>query len=371
MSRKPRSEVSGLTLMEEAFHLVRQSPFSVLALYYVGAIPFVFGLLYFTDNMGHRYANDTICAEAALGLAGLFIWMKCWQTVYSRRLLAEVRGEGAFPWTFRRICRMVTAQATLQPLGLVVLPLAFLAAIPSAWAYGLFQNITVLGDGEDDKLRTLTRRCSSLSAKWPRQSFFCIWILSPALIVLAAIFYGGIVPVLSAAAGEDMAFLLVPPSIIFGLFLALLCPFGILVAANIASALAAIPFLLRSLFGIETDFSIGGSNRPRPARTSELPCAGGVREYPRGPSPSSCSRSLRCAAAPAPKKAPPFRFRPRPRHRRPRCHRKRSTRPLPTYWSTAITLGGCPAKKSVALNTGFFTALSSRFATPWSIYSGR
>jgi len=41
----------GLDLMEEATHVLRAAPAGTLAIYYLGAIPFVLGLLFFWADM--------------------------------------------------------------------------------------------------------------------------------------------------------------------------------------------------------------------------------------------------------------------------------------------------------------------------------
>ncbi|MBN2307800.1 MAG: hypothetical protein JXR94_02445, partial [Candidatus Hydrogenedentes bacterium] len=95
-----------LALMEEAVHLLRRAPARTLAMYYVGASPFVLGILYFWADMGQGAFARTRCAGASLGVALLFLWMKAWQAAFARELWAQ-RSETPPPrWTLRRAGRL-------------------------------------------------------------------------------------------------------------------------------------------------------------------------------------------------------------------------------------------------------------------------
>ena len=84
-----------LDLIDEAVHLLRRAPAGLLAVYYVGAMPFVLGLLYFWADMSRSAFAEKHLAASALGLAGLFIWMKCCQSVFLPWAAPSHSGPGA------------------------------------------------------------------------------------------------------------------------------------------------------------------------------------------------------------------------------------------------------------------------------------
>src|SRR5215467_2936976 len=98
--RRQTNEKPAIELIEEAVHLLRQAPLSTLALYYIGSLPFVVGLLYFWAEMSRSpFASEHLVGEA-LGVALLFLWMKLWQARFSRKLWAQIGGHSphAFGW---------------------------------------------------------------------------------------------------------------------------------------------------------------------------------------------------------------------------------------------------------------------------------
>ncbi len=199
-------------LIEEAIALLRTAPASALLSYFIGAIPFWLGLLYFLSDMSRSADADAHLTAASLGVALLFVWMKCWQTVFTSRLRALVLDEAEAPWTAARILRMTLAQAGLQTWGLPIRFIALLIGIPFGWVSSFYQNITVLGDGRatNADAPTLFRRAVAQAKLWPWQMHRVIGELS-----------------------------------ILGLFVWL----------NLVVLLLFVPSLLKTFFGIETMFT--------------------------------------------------------------------------------------------------------------------
>ena len=159
---KRQDDKSVLELLEEAFHLVRLIGGAALASYYLGTLPFVLGALYFWADMSRSPLASGRLVGAAGAMAVLFVWMKCWHSVYMRCLLAHLCGEPGPTWTLRRAGRLAVTQASVQPWGLLALPAATVAlGLPLPWAYGFFQNASVFGDGAD---RASVR--ATLAAAW-------------------------------------------------------------------------------------------------------------------------------------------------------------------------------------------------------------
>src|ERR1041385_2186790 len=101
--RNRRFENRGaLDLVEEATHLLRTVPLGTLAVYYLGAVPFVLGALFFwADASRNPFANRHL-AEISLATALLFLWMKFWRATFPRLVRAHVAGDPPPEWSVRR-----------------------------------------------------------------------------------------------------------------------------------------------------------------------------------------------------------------------------------------------------------------------------
>src|SRR5262245_28100334 len=120
--QRRRDGKPAIELIEEATHLLRTAPITTLGAYYAGALPFVLGLLYFCADMSRSpFANQHL-AEAALGQAGLFLWMKFCQTLFLRRIRAQLTDQPMPKWNLRECWRVFLNQAIVQPSGLFLIP---------------------------------------------------------------------------------------------------------------------------------------------------------------------------------------------------------------------------------------------------------
>ena len=173
-----RKGKSSLELLEEAVHLLRRVPLATLTVYYLGALPFVLGLLYFWVDLSRSPFADEHLAGEALGAAALFLWMKSFQALFARALSASLAGTPAPPITVRRCRRIFTSQAALQPTSLFLLPLALLpAALPFPWVFAFYQNATVLADGESHELGSLVNKSRRQAVLWPGQNHILLAVL--------------------------------------------------------------------------------------------------------------------------------------------------------------------------------------------------
>ena len=216
MSAPAKSRQAGLPafeLLEEAVQLLRRAPAAVLVTYYLGAVPFVLALLYFWADMSRGALAGVRCAGGALLLALAFVWMKVWQSLFAARLRAQLTGGAAPPWTAARLTRLAIEHAALHAPALFAAPLLPLVIIAPE-AFGFLQNLTVLADGEPGGLRAAVRRAGQQAALWPLQQ------RTVQIVCLL---------------------------------------FGLAVFVNLAFAIQLGPFLLKTLFGVETTFTRGGS----------------------------------------------------------------------------------------------------------------
>jgi hypothetical protein len=209
--RRRRAGAPTMDLIEEAVGLLREAPFSAHLAYYLGAIPFWIGLLYFISDMTRSaYAADRL-ADSSLAMALLYVWKKCWQTVYASRLRTVLTGRPDEPWTRARILRMIAAQASIHPWGLIFRPVAAQIILPFVWVSNFYQSVTIVGDGSEAE-GSVAGRAWSQAKLWPRQSH----------------------------------------GVILSIFL-----FSVFVWLNICILLAALPMLTKTLFAIETPYSRG------------------------------------------------------------------------------------------------------------------
>jgi hypothetical protein len=163
-------------LIEEAVHLLRTAPLATLAAYYLGAIPFVLGLLFFWADMSRSpFANQHL-ADASFAMTVLFFWMKFWQAVFARRLRAQIAAEPPPALELRLGARILVTQTILQPFGLFLIPLSLVPALPFAWVFAFHQNVTALaGDGDDTS--KLFKKAWRQAALWPAQNNVALAIL--------------------------------------------------------------------------------------------------------------------------------------------------------------------------------------------------
>lgn len=209
-----RADVGALDLIEEAVHLVRGAPLGTLATYYAGTLPFTLGLLYFWADMSRNPFAHQHVVEAALGMAALFLWMKFWQAVFAQQLRAQLAGSSPPPLTGARAWRIFYTQTALQPTALFLLPVAAMLALPLAWVYAFYQNLTAQADAEISTLRDGCKKSWRLALLWPAQNHLMLAAMS-----------------------------------LFGLFLFV---GGCIVGGG-------LPQLVKMLFGVETVFSRGGA----------------------------------------------------------------------------------------------------------------
>ncbi|MBE9503781.1 MAG: hypothetical protein IME96_06365 [Proteobacteria bacterium] len=179
MSKKKRLQGKGaIELIEETTCLIRHLPARVLALYYTGSLPFILAFLYFWADMSRSPLASRRNAESAFIMALLFIWMKCWQTVFAGELRTIISGEIREGWNVRRVVRMIAEQTFFQPAAFIILPVALIITLPFGWAYAFFQNISILGNGKSRGMNELYRKALRHATYFPGQNHFAILILS-------------------------------------------------------------------------------------------------------------------------------------------------------------------------------------------------
>ena len=204
---------SALRILEETVHLLRTAPVLLLSVYYLGSVPFVLGLLYFWADMSRSANANEYSAAAALGLAILFIWMKVWQTIFAHRVHARILGDRPYRWSLRQVTSITATQTLIQATRFIVIPVAALLVIPFGYCYAFYHNAAVYVGQDSQDVRPTCHWAWRQAKLWPQQNH---------------------------------------------LLIAILWLFGLVIFLNVSMAALIIPQLLKSLFGVETVFTLGG-----------------------------------------------------------------------------------------------------------------
>ena len=182
MKKHRAEERPTLDLMEEAVHLLRSAPFHLFGWYLLGTLPFLLAVLYFWTDMSWSAVAYQHRAEASLGVALLYLWMKCCQSIFALKLRARLTGRETDRISFSDLLGIAIFQAIIQPTKLFLLPLAALATIPFGWVWAFYENATVLGRGES--ARKFLAKSWRQAGFWPRQNHCALSIYLLLLFVV-------------------------------------------------------------------------------------------------------------------------------------------------------------------------------------------
>ncbi|MCP4350781.1 MAG: hypothetical protein GY795_35395 [Desulfobacterales bacterium] len=210
-----RSGKTAIEIIEEAVHLLRISPINLLSSYYIGSLPFVLGLLYFWGDMSRNAFADEYCVPASMGIAVLFIWMKCWHSVFAANIMAMTSKSEIPAWSFRSIMRLVATQTIIQPSGLFLVPLALVLAFPFGWVYAFYQNLLVQPYDKTVEIKNAITESVRQAKLWPGQNHIMLYIM----ILL-----------------------------------------GFITLFNVGIVIFMLPYILKKYLGIETVFTMSGIN---------------------------------------------------------------------------------------------------------------
>ncbi|NOX99748.1 MAG: DUF4129 domain-containing protein [Verrucomicrobia bacterium] len=171
-------------LLEEAFHALRVSPLSTLAIFYFGSVPFVIALFYFWADMSRSSFALQDAGLASLVVGGAYFWMKVWQSVFCQKMWMQLNATGESVERSRgETLRYLSAQALIQSTAIPALILAMICLIPLVWVYAFYQNVSVLGLTQNYGHKPLRNLISDAA----RQSHWA-WEKNHALAVVLAVF---------------------------------------------------------------------------------------------------------------------------------------------------------------------------------------
>lgn len=212
---KGKQRKSAIRILEESIHLLRLSPMGLLSSYYIGSMPFVLGFLYFWGDMSRSAFAREHCAVSALGLAFLFVWMKCWHAVFSFKMRGQIIDAQSDSWSFDRMIRLAATQAFIHSSYFIIMPIALVMVIPFGWCFAFYQNVStqLLYRGGD--IKTVCKKSWHFANLWSRQNHILIFVL--------LVFY-------------------------------------LIVFLNLAIAIFLLPYIFKKFFGFETIFTLSGIN---------------------------------------------------------------------------------------------------------------
>ncbi|MCC6231998.1 MAG: DUF4129 domain-containing protein [Verrucomicrobiales bacterium] len=202
---------SAVDLVEGGLSTLRRLPPWAWVAQLAGTIPFTVALMWFVADMSHHPRALDHVAGSSLLVAVLFMVCAAGQAVFAVELRRQLQGGEAQRWTFARWARLLIPQWALQSIAVVVLPVSLFLLLPFPLTFAWFQNLAVLGESGDGRLRATARRA---------------W--SQTRLQVAALFE--LMGVLALAA--------------------------LLLAINVAVGLLSVPLLLRTLLGVETHLSV-------------------------------------------------------------------------------------------------------------------
>ena len=259
MPRQPWYNGPGaVALVEEAFFLLRSCAVRLLPGYLIGTVPFVAGFIWFWADMARHPLAQERAPLGALVLTVLFVWMRAWQALFSQRLLAEARAEPHAPLRPWHVVRMTIRQTFAHAVALMLLPVALVITLPFGWAYAFIHTFTILEDGSEPRMRDTLGRAWRQAREWPAQNHTIIWLCSPYLVLALVAMFTSAIPIATSLTPGWTNGLLALFAFFFYLLLLPTAPIGLLIALNFASGIYAVPFLLRTLFGVRTLLSDGG-----------------------------------------------------------------------------------------------------------------
>jgi len=150
-----RRETGALQILEEAFHLLRSADVACFWTFYLGAVPFALGMLYFVADMSRSSLAQRDAAFVAVVMAALYFWMRYTQAKFCAGLWRTL-SPGAAPAASRRDrFASLAALWLLQALHLPILVIGAFFAIPLGWVIAAQQNLSVLALTQDHRGRPL------------------------------------------------------------------------------------------------------------------------------------------------------------------------------------------------------------------------
>jgi len=145
MPKKKQNKQRTIDLLETALHLLRCLSSSSWLFYLLGTLPFVLGLLFFFSEMIFHPFASARCLPESMGLVLLYIWMRSWQAIFAQQLFKTLSHQPASPISFQSMLRQAGFQAAYATRGLALFPFAAVSIILLPWIFA-YSNMLCLVD---------------------------------------------------------------------------------------------------------------------------------------------------------------------------------------------------------------------------------
>jgi hypothetical protein len=129
------------------------------------------------------------------------------------QIRARLFDENPSPWSLQRIGSIAATQSLIQSSRFFVIPIAFLMVIPFGYCYAFYQNVSAHDEAQGRTVRSTCKWAWRQAGLWPRQNHLLIGI--------------------------------------YWLF-------GLVIFINVAIAVIFIPQLVKTLFGVDSAFTLSG-----------------------------------------------------------------------------------------------------------------
>jgi len=207
-SQKGRSAIN---IVEEALCVLRNFP-ETLAIYYIGSLPFILGILYFWADMSQGAYEGHHALGAAFILAILYIGMKSCHVYFSNHVYSKISQEPTPHRSLSEHFSLITTQALIQSSLFLVWPFALFLILPFGWVFPFYHYTSIIQESSGN-FKVIWDKSWELAKQWPGQNYI--------LILLTTLFY-------------------------------------IVIFINVAAAIFIIPQLLKSFLGIDSVFVLSG-----------------------------------------------------------------------------------------------------------------
>lgn len=169
---------NALTIIDQSIFILRDNFATLLWRYYLGTLPFLFGVLLFLIDMTKGAFASSYLLESSLGVALLFFWMKFWHINFCRELQKTISQD-----TDRKKTVSITTlinSIALQSIGLFLIPLSFFTVAGVPFAFAFFQYGLILDENEN--FRSFLSKCRKNTILWPMQNSMILSVLLLAFI---------------------------------------------------------------------------------------------------------------------------------------------------------------------------------------------
>ncbi len=252
----------GIALIDRSIFLVRTSLLPHLWIYFSSTIPALLYFLYFFNDMSNGPGGNNRIIPSSFILVLLLILMKTGQAVFCLRSYETLMGGTFRKLNIQQLFICASRQTIFACAEMIVMPLALLLTIPFGWCYAFFQTGSM---GTLIFEKNLITESITHSKVLPKQNHIMLWVICPQFLLTMVMCYIAVPPLVTLLDTAPNAQILI---YIFSGILAfvtlLVNPLGFLLFANFLAAIVFLPYLIHTLTGWESLYSMNGMTALHP-----------------------------------------------------------------------------------------------------------